>query len=103
MPTAARATQFLQAWNTFLSLKPEEFLSKATYSDFDGPNLPETRQALLFLASTISTLATEGMLERLPWSSLNALQNVFQNVHNHYNQLLSTRDQGSYQAFAMQL
>jgi hypothetical protein len=103
MPTAARARQFLQAWDTFLNLKPEEFLAKATFSDYDGPNQEETRQSLLFLASTIAALATGGMLERLPWSALSALQGALQNVHNQYNQLLSTRDQGSYQNFAIQL
>ena len=104
MSTQARLTQITQLLTAFFALKPNEFFNSApTYSDFDGPNVQEAKQLFEFVRSVYENLIASNELQLLPWNAFNALQGLVQNVNNSYNQLLTSRDQGSWQNFAVHL
>jgi hypothetical protein len=104
MSTQARATQFADLLKGFFALKPDDFFkSGPVYNDYDGPNVQEARDTYEFLKGLYEPLLETGHLNKLPWTAINGLQGQAQNVLNMYNQLLSSRDQGSFQNFSINL
>jgi hypothetical protein len=104
MTTQARASQFADLLRNFFSLKPDDFFkSGPVYNDYDGPNVQEAQETFEFLRGLYVPLLESGHLNKLPWAAIQGLQNQAQNVLNMYNQLLSSRDQGSFQNFSTNL
>ena len=101
MTVAARTTQFVELLQRFFALAPESLLeSSPPYSDFDGPNVQELVSIVRFLRSTYETLIPAGELSHLSFNAVTQLQGHLQAAFNTYDQLVKTRDQGSYQSCA---
>jgi hypothetical protein len=100
MSTKNRASQFRDILNQFFALHPDQVLKDSKYSDFDGPNVEESIEAYEYVQALYLPLIESKQLEKLPWTTLNGLQGQAQNVANVYQQLLRSRDQGTYQNFA---
>jgi hypothetical protein len=104
MPISARAAQLSEILHRFLALEPEKFFAGAPpFSEFDGPNVSEVSAQLTFLRSTYEPLLTSGQLQHLSFGVVTQLQSLMNNVFNVFDQLVRSRDQGSYQNFAQQL
>ena len=104
MPISARASQLSELLHRFLALDPEKFFANAPpFSEFDGANVAEVSAQLTFLRSTYQPLLSSGQLQQLSFGVVTQLQGILNNVFNSFDQLIKTRDQGSYQNFAQQL
>src|SRR6266581_6773927 len=104
MSTQARARKFADLLKNFFSLKPDDFFkSGPAYNEYDGPNVQEAQETYEFIRALYVPLLESGHLNKLPWHAINGLQSQAQNVLNTYNQLLSSRDQGSFQNFSTNL
>ena len=104
MPKETKIQQFKQLYESFLAQNPREIESfPQTYSDYDGPNLDETKATMAFCLQSIELLLASDTTRDLSWHAFNSLQGVFQNVHNMYAQLKASKDQGSFQNFAIHL
>lgn len=104
MPISARAAQLSEILHRFLALEPEKFFASAPpFSEFDGPNVSEVSAQLAFLRSTYEPLLTSGQLQHLSFGVVAQLQGLMNNIFNVYDQLVRSRDQGSYQNFAQSL
>jgi hypothetical protein len=104
MPKEVKVQQFKQLYESFLTQNPHEIEAfTQTYSDYDGPNLDETKSTMMFCLQSIQLLLTSDTSRDLSWHAFNSLQGVFQNVYNTYAQLKASRDQGSFQNFAIHL
>src|SRR5437660_2032464 len=102
MPIAAIANRFQDTLNRFLGSKPEDFLkSGPVFSDFDGPNSQETIELIAFLRSVYEPLIASGELRLLTRTAFGTLVGQVQATHNSYTQLTTSRDQSSFQNFAM--
>lgn len=58
---------------------------------------------MLFCLQSIELLVASDTLRDLSWHAFSSLQSVLQNVHNMYAQLKVSRDQSSFQNFAINL
>lgn len=104
MPIVARTSQFTELLQRFFALGPEQFLeSSPPYSDFDGPSVTELVSTVRFLRSTYESLIATGELSLLSYHAVIQLQSHLQNAFNMHDQLLKTRDQGSYQNCALNI
>ena len=104
MSIAASASQFIDIFTRFVGTKPEDFLTSGpTFSEFDGPNVTETIAALHFLRANYEPLIASGEIHLVTRTALGTLVGQVQNTNNTYTNLLSSRDQGSFQNFAMAL
>lgn len=104
MSKETRVQQFKQLYESFLTQNPREIDSfPQVYADYDGPNLDETKANMAFCMQSIELILSSDTLRDLSWHAFNTLQSVLQNVHNMYAQLKSSRDQGSFQNFAVHL
>lgn len=104
MPIFARASQFSELLHRFLALDPERFFANApAFSDFDGPNVPEVTAQLTFLRATYEPMLAANQLSTLSFAVVTQLQSQLNNVYAAFEQLVRSRDQGSYQNFAQQL
>lgn len=104
MSVAASASQFADLFTRFLASKPEDFLrSGVNFSDFDGPNPAECEKYLNFIRSTFEPLITTGELSLITKQSLNNFIAQLQNLNSQYSNLTNSRDQSSFQNFAMAL
>lgn len=104
MSLSANASQFTENLNRFFGSKPEDFLSSGpVFSDFDGPNMQECKAQITFLRQTYEPLIASGELVLITKTAFNNLIGQAQSVHNTFTQLTSTRDQSSFQNFAMAL
>lgn len=104
MPIAAIASQFQEILTRFLGSKPEDFLrSGPVFSDYDGPNMQETIELVAFIRSVYEPLISTGELRLLTRTAFGNLMGQAQNTHNTYTQLTTSRDQSSFQNFAMAL
>jgi hypothetical protein len=104
MSKETKFAQFIQAFESFSAQKPEEFLTGAVaYTDFDGPDVAESRANLQFILQTVADTKNLDVRKLVPWNAFNSLVGVAQQVANTYSQYRVTRDQGSYQQFAMSL
>ncbi|SRR6266581_4140074 len=104
MSLAATASQFIEILNRFFGSKPEDFLkSGPVFSEFDGPSMQEVIATLGFLRSSYEPLIASGEIALLTKTAFNSLIGQAQSAHNLYTQLTTSRDQSSYQNFAMAL
>jgi hypothetical protein len=102
MAISARTTQFTELLKRFFALGQESFFeSSPPFTDFDGPSVPELVVTLKFLRRTYEPLIATGELSLLTFNAISQLQSHLQNAFNTYDQLLKTRDQGSYQNCAI--
>lgn len=104
MPVSVRAAQFSELLHRFLALEPEKFFANSPpFTEYDGPNVTEVSYQLTFLRSTYEPLLTSGQLLQLSFGVVAQLQALLSNAFNTFDQLVKSRDQGSYQNFASQL
>ena len=104
MSIQSRTTQFTELLQRFFALAPESLLeSSPPYSDFDGPAVAELVATVRFLRSTYETLIPTGELNHLGFHAVSQLQSHLQSAFNTYDQLVKTRDQGSYQNCALMI
>lgn len=104
MSINSRVTQFISIVNSFFALKPEDFFNSCpNYNDYDGPDVAESSKTYQFIYTTIKPLIDAGQLNEIPWAAVQQLQQQAQNSYNTYTQLLNSRDQGSFQNFAVNL
>jgi hypothetical protein len=104
MSKASRITQFVTLWQSFKAQNPTEVLAgPMSFSDFDGLNLDEARETLRFCLETIDALILTDSLKELSFQTIQSIQNQAQGVLNTFTQLVSGRDQGSFQNFAQTL
>lgn len=90
--------QFLSLYETFRVLRYEEFFAtNPAYSDYDGPNVAELQEELKFITDTVDGLKANDALRLLSWHAFNGLQGPLQNAYNTLSQLITSRDQGSFQ------
>lgn len=104
MSVAASATQFVELFTSFFANKPDDFLkSGVVFNEFDGPNVEEIIRYLQFLQATYEPLISSGEIHLLTKNGLNTLIGQLQNANNNYTSLIKSRDQSSYQQFALGL
>ncbi|SRR6266498_117823 len=103
MSTATRNGQFTELFKRFQALDPLSMLKAAAHNEYDGPNVAETSASLRFFFDTFEALFTVNGMQHLSFAAITNLQAHLQNVFNHYNQYLSSRDQGSFQNLAAQI
>ncbi|MBL8447237.1 MAG: hypothetical protein JNJ44_07470 [Zoogloeaceae bacterium] len=104
MSLVANASQFTEIISRLFNSKPEDFLTSGpVFSDFDGPNMEEVKAMIAFLRQTYEPLIASGELTLITKTAFNTLIGQAQASHNTFTQLTNTRDQSSFQNFAMTL
>jgi hypothetical protein len=103
MSLSISAKKVAEIFTGFFTSKPEEFLEStgSTFTDFEGPNLGDVMRILKFLRLIYEPLIASGELELLSKSALDTLFTQIQNVKNTYVNLTKSRDQSSFQNFAL--
>lgn len=104
MSTANRINHFIQIYKSFREQNPERiFEVLPIHTDYDGPNPEECRENLKFIIQVIDTTIKEESLAMLPWHTYNSMVGIAQNAYNSLAAYQTSRDQGSFQNFALQL
>lgn len=104
MSVVASATQFIELFTNFFASKPDDFFnSGVVFNEYDGPNVDETISYLQFLQATYEPLISSGEISLLTTTGIKSLIGQLQSVNNNYTNLTKSRDQSSYQNFALAL
>lgn len=104
MSTANKIAQFVQLYKTFREQNPARvFDPMPSHADYDGPNPEELREILRFVMTTMDAVIADDSLSALPWTTYNGMTGVAQNAYNTFSAYSASRDQSSYQNFALNL
>lgn len=104
MSVEAKTQQLKTIFEQFNKLDFDAFFADpGTYTEWDGLNLDEFKNAIEFIKDIYSQAFEADIFHKLPFSTVNALTGSLNNSVQHCTPLLANKDQGHFQNAAKQV